>query len=712
MVTIDEVLIDGLLKQLTLEEKIGMIHSAGLFRTEGVSRLDIPPVKMSDGPMGVRREFADDAWTAVGSTDDYVTYLPANSALAATWNRELAHRIGHTLGEEARGRGKDVILSPGINIQRSPLCGRNFEYMSEDPRLIEEMVVPLIQGIQENDVAACVKHFAANSQETDRFMVDSVVSERVLREIYYPGFKAAVQKGCVLSLMGAYNRLNGEHCSHSKSLLDTVLRKEWGFDGVVVSDWGAVHSTKEAAESSLDIEMGCDSHFDENYLSKPLAEAIQKGEISTADVDKKIRDILRMMLHLKMIGPEKNLRKPGTYNTPEHRNAALAAARESVVLLKNEKSRLPLSQKNLKKLLVIGQNAEAIHSNGGGSAEIKALYEISPLMGLKTRLGGNVEIRYAKGYCIPEKEPEGSEGITAGQQEMDAKQSRTLLEEAVGLAKEYDEVILIGGLNHDYDLEALDRADLTLPYQQDDLIEAVLDANPNTVVVLVGGSPVDMSRWAHRAKAIVWGWYAGMESGGALADVLLGGTNPSGRLPVTFPKALSDSPAHRLGEFGKEGRVAYNEGVYVGYRFFDTYDVEPEFCFGHGLSYTTFDYQKIELETQKPATSSAFSIEVRVTVKNSGSRAGMETVQVYVKDTDACVTRPVHELKGFQKVFLEPEEKKTVTITLTKDAFGFYSEEKQCFLVEPGEFVIQAGSSSRDIRLTKSLQLDGSYSYQ
>ena len=389
-----------LLLKLNLDEKIAMIHGAGLFRTGEVKRLGIPSLHMSDGPMGVRMEFADDAWMPAGNTEDYVSYLPSNSAITATFSKECAYESGKVLGEEARGRGKDVILAPGINIKRSPLNGRNFEYMSEDPYLTAEQCVPLIQGIQESDVAACVKHYAVNSQETERLWVDVKVSERALREIYLPAFKAAVSRGKSLSLMGAYNLVRGQHCCESKLLLNQILREEWGYDGVVVSDWGAVHRTKETAESGLDIEMSVTSNFDEYFLADPLKEAIEKGEVSEKDIDEKVRHILGMMFELNMFEED---RKSGCYNTPEHRQKVLETARESIVLLKNENGRLPLKKEKMKKLLVIGQNADKVHSNGGGSAEIKALYEISPLMGLKSQLGGNCEVKFVKGYLAEEK---------------------------------------------------------------------------------------------------------------------------------------------------------------------------------------------------------------------------------------------------------------------------------------------------------------------
>lgn len=740
-----ETRIEELLRQLTLEEKIAMIHGDGLFQSGAVERLGIPPLKMSDGPMGVRNEFRRSEWINSGTTDDYVTYLPSNSALAATWNRELAYETGRVLGKEARGRGKDVILAPGINIKRSPLCGRNFEYMSEDPKLVEEMAVPLIKGIQENDVAACVKHFAVNNQETERLWVDTYVDERPLREIYLPGFKAAVEQAETHTLMGAYNRFRGEHCCHSKLLLSEILRKEWGFDGAVISDWGGVHDTKEAAESGLDLEMSVTPNFDEYYLANPLLKAIQDGEhgdgkekIEESDIDEKVRNILRTMLRLHMLGEDRENRKTGTYNTTEHREAVLNAARESLILLKNEDKRLPISPKGLKKLAVIGQNAEMIHSNGGGSAEIKALYEISPLMGLKTKLGGNVEVNYAKGYYIPTRQEqkelnwqqhslERKKELTKEElaealrkqklaEEESRRQGQILLEEAVALAKEVDEVILIGGLNHDYDVEGRDRKDMLLPYNQDALIEEVLKVNPNAVVVIVAGSPIQMA-WRDQAKAIVWSWYAGMEGGNALAEVLLGDVNPSGKLPETIPQKLEDSPAHKFGEFGTKETVTYKEGLYVGYRYFDTYGVKPAFCFGHGLSYTEFAYKNLEVSVREENFSAKEAdpdalVTVKVTVENTGAVDGAEAVQIYVADKEVSLERPVHELKGFQKVFLKAGEEKEVTITLHKNAFGFYNPERKCFQAESGEFEIQAASSSRDIRLRKTIQLKREYRYQ
>lgn len=739
MKRVDETKLESILKELTLEEKIGMIHGGGLFRTNGVERLSIPPLHMSDGPMGVRKDFMNEDWIPAGETEDYVSYLPSNTALASTWNKELAKTAGHVLGEEARGRGKDVILAPGINIQRSPLCGRNFEYMSEDPELIKEIVVPFIKGIQEGtDVAACVKHFALNNQETDRLLVDTTVSDRALYEIYFPGFKAAVEKAGCYTIMGAYNLFRGEHCSQSKQLLNGILREEWGYDGAVISDWGAVHDTKEAALSGLDIEMSVTDNFNEYFMADPLLDMVRIGEISgqlIGALDEKVRNILRLMLRLHMIGDERELRNTGTYNVEAHRDAVLNTAREAIVLLKNESDRLPL-KKGIRKLAVIGQNAMKFHSNGGGSAEIKALYEISPMMGLKKTLGGNTEIVYSKGYYIPEvanakeinwqkasleeqKEKENMFQVTKSVKEI----SQRYLEEAVALAKEAEEVLFIGGLNHEYDVEGKDRTTMTLPYEQDALIQALLEVNPNIVIVIMAGAPVAMD-WSEKAKAIVWYSYAGMEGGTALAELLTGKINPSGKLPMTMPKKIEDVAAHQYGEFGNPKHISLKEGIYVGYRHFDYNKIEPLFCFGHGLSYSKFIYDMLEVEVEEEIGIDLqgkilkdsdiirpFCVNVSVTIKNISQTDGAETIQVYVTDVAASVDRPLRELKGFEKIYLKAGEEKIVTIKLTMEAFGFYNEEKKCFEAEAGEFVISVGSSSRNIYLSEVIELEEGYCY-
>lgn len=688
---------EELVQKLTLDEKIGMVHGAQLFQTKGVDRLGIPPLKMSDGPMGVRQEFQPSTWQTVGLSDDLVTYLPCNSALAATWNRLLAARTGSVLGEEARGRGKDVILAPGINIKRSPLCGRNFEYFSEDPYLTKELAVPFIQGVQNWDVAACVKHFAANNQETERLWVDVKIDEKALREIYLPAFRAAVEEADSYTIMTAYNKLNGTHCYANKHLLDDILRKEWGYEGTVISDWGGVHDTKMAAEAALDIEMSVTDNFEEYYLAQPLKKAIQEGEIKEEQLDEKVIHILMLMMRMHIIeGAQENRpRKSGTYNTEEHRRETLQVARESVVLLKNEKQRLPLHPEKTKKLLVIGENAECVHSNGGGSAEIKALYEITPLMGIKTLLGGNAEVRFIKGYCRDGKVEKSDvnwqeaslengggstkTGIASVDAALKKAKRKSLQREAVELAAQYEDVILIGGLNHDCDSEGNDRADMKLPYEQDLLIKEVLKANPNTIIVMMGGSPVEMHKWINQAQAVVWNWYSGMEGGRALAEVLFGKVNPSGKLPETFYVRHTDCSAHAVGEFPGGEAVHYTEGVFVGYRYNDTFHISPQFCFGHGLSYTTFAYSNPSVRWQNGCCI------VTLEVENIGELDGKETVQVYAAPVKRLEDEPVQQLKGFEKVTLAAGEKKNAEIVVE------VPEEKRVRL--------RIGSSSRDIRL-------------
>ncbi len=707
--------IKEIIQELTLEEKIDLIHGTGLFHTGNVERLGIPQLWTSDGTMGVRKEFKDDSWFDKGLTDDYVTYLPCTSAVTSTWNRELAYRTGQIHGEEARGRGKDMILSPGINIKRHPLCGRNFEYMSEDPRVIEEMVVPYVKGVQENDVAACGKHFAANSQETARMSVDTIVDDRTLNEIYFPGFKAAIEKANMYSVMGAYNRLNGEQCCTSKKLLNGVLREKWGYDGVVVSDWGGVHDTVEAAESALDLEMDVSSEFDNYWMAKPLIEKVKEGELSEELVDKKVENILRLMFRIKMLGEERNSRKSGTYNTREHQQVAYDVAAESIILLKNEEKLLPLNRNNLGKVAVIGANANAVHADGGGSAEIKALYEITPLMGIKKALGGNVKVSYAPGYYVPGKgaRPEISwqadstktvdeNGVQVSliSEEERALRGEKCLKEAIELAKSSDTVIFVGGLDHDYDVEGLDRKDMKLPYNQDKVLEEILKINPDTVVVMVAGSPVEMP-WLDKVKSLLWSYYAGMEGGTAIADVLFGKINPSGKLSETFIKNENQCSSKCGKTFARKDSVTYEEGVMVGYRYYDTKDTDVNFCFGHGLSYTTFSYKDISVNIRADG-----KVEVSCVVANEGDVTGKEVVQVYVAPkSDGKFIRPAHELKAFEKIEIRPRETKVVKMLLEEKDFSCYDCETKKFVVQLGEYEIQIGTSSRDIRLTNVIEV-------
>ena len=707
--------IEKLLGELSLEEKLTMIHGAGLFRTGAVERLDIPAFYFSDGPHGVRAEFHNSKWISLDQNDDFVSYLPSNSTLASTWNRELAYKSGYVLGEEARGRGKDMILSPGMNIHRNPLCGRNFEYLTEDPYFAGELAVQIIKGIQEKDVSACVKHYAVNGQETDRLMVDTVVDERTLREIYLPAFKKAILEGKSYSIMGAYNKLNGSHCCEHKSLLDDILREEWGFDGTVVSDWGAVHRTKETAEVSMDIEMSVTDNFDEYFFANPLKEMVENGEISEEYIDQKVRNTLRMMYRLHMLGEDKENRKPGAYNTPEHREAMYQVAAEGIVLLQNEESKLPLDKKAVKKIAVIGKNAAVMHANGGGSSEIKALYEISPLMGIKMHVGGNVKTLYASGYLIPDKKQEGdvnwqqdsisAEALAAIPTPVDSKdmteteEGKRLLEEAISLAKECDEVIFIGGMNHEYDVEGNDRASMKLPYGQDKVIEALLEVRPDMTVVLVAGAPVEMP-WRDKAKAIVWAYYAGMETGNALADILFGKVNPSGKLAETFPVTYADTPTAKNGEFAKPGRIELKEGVFVGYRYYESKDVDVAYCFGHGLSYAEFELSDLQV-----CHAEGGKITISLSIANTGKVSGAEVVQVYTGLEVLDLQHPKKELKGFEKIFLEAGESKTIMFELSAEDFAHFDVEKKAFVTKAGNYKIMVGTSVQDIRLEEIITL-------
>lgn len=728
--------LEALLNKLTLEEKIGMIHGAGLFRTAPVERLGIPAIKFSDGPMGVRAEFQNDHWKNLDQNDDFVTYFPSNSAIAATWNPELAAASGEVLGEEARGRGKDMILAPGINIQRVPECGRNFEYMSEDPALVSAMIVPMVEGIQKSDVAACVKHFALNQQEIERLWVNVEVSEETLRELYLPGFEAAVKYGSVHSVMGAYNLYKGVHCCENQTLLNEILREEWGFDGVVVSDWGGVHDTKAAAEAAIDIEMSVTPDFNEYCLADPLLKAVRSGQVSEEKIDKKVRNILRLMLRLHAMDQR---RKPGCVNTKKHQITVRETAEESIVLLKNEDQILPLDPNAKEKILVVGDNAVRLHANGGGSAEIRALYEIPPLLGIKMLLGGNADISFAKGYAPAKKEAsdhnwqENSLDDDALEiRHVDAGLDPELLEEAVSMAKTADRVIYIGGLNHDYDIEGQDRENLLLPYGQDELIQALLTANEQMTVVMMAGSPVDMSAWKDRVKSLVWMSYAGMESGYALAEVLFGAVNPSGHLAQTLPyenrkqftgredpgsrgilafpgRPVTEGEARRMNAKLTE---SYSEGRLVGYRYYEKHHIPVQFPFGYGLSYTTFSIESpslavpavlLALDKLPEKTTLAYSA---AEVENTGSRSGKTVLQVYVGRQHPDEDEPLWELKGFCKSALAAGEKKTEVISLTARDFAHYDTGKKCFVIKKDTYEVLIGDSSQNRKSCGTFTVD------
>lgn len=560
--------IEKLIKKMTLEEKVGLLHGNSKFYVAGVERLGIPEWSLSDGPHGVRAEINRHDWAYAGWTNDSASYFPTGTAFAAAWNPELAYRRGEVLGEEARWRKKDVLLGPGVNIIRSPLCGRNFEYMSEDPYMNSVLAVAYIKGLQSRDVACSVKHFAVNNQETNRTTVDVECSERALREIYLPAFKAAVQEGGALTVMAAYNKFRGEFCAENNYLVRKILRNEWGFDGVYVTDWGAAHSTVPSMEAGLDLEMGTlIDKYEDWYYANPLIEAVKSGKVPMSLVDEKVGDVLRVMIKTNVLDPKKRF-GPGSMNTKEHQQATYDAAAEAIVLLKNQNNLLPLDFSSIKSLAVIGDNATRKHSNGGLSSEIKAVYEVTPLEALRAKWGDKVDIRFAQGYEKLSTFVEGSNnGQSSGTFSSKTQESDALLKEAVEVARTSDVALLVCGLNHDYDTESFDRLNMDIPYGQVELIQEVVKANPRTIVVMIAGSPLNMAAVDICSPAIVWAWFNGMEGGNALVDVLSGKVNPSGKMPFTTPVSLDQSPAHALGNFpGRDLKVNYEEDILVGYR--------------------------------------------------------------------------------------------------------------------------------------------------
>ena len=697
--------IEKLIKKMTLEEKVGLLHGNSKFYVAGVERLGIPEWSLSDGPHGVRAEINRHDWAYAGWTNDSASYFPTGTAFAATWNPELAYRRGEVLGEEARWRKKDVLLGPGVNIIRSPLCGRNFEYMSEDPYMNSVLAVAYIKGLQSRDVACSVKHFAVNNQETNRTTVDVECSERALREIYLPAFKAAVQEGGALTVMAAYNKFRGEFCAENNYLVRKILRNEWGFDGVYVTDWGAAHSTVPSMEAGLDLEMGTlIDKYEDWYYANPLIEAVKSGKIPMSLVDEKVGDVLRVMIKTNVLDPKKRF-GPGSMNTKEHQQATYDAAGEAIVLLKNQNNLLPLDFSSIKSLAVIGDNATRKHSNGGLSSEIKAVYEVTPLEALRAKWGDKVDIRFAQGYEKLSTFVEGSNnGQSSGTFSSKTQESDALLKEAVEVARTSDVALLVCGLNHDYDTESFDRLNMDIPYGQVELIQEVVKANPRTIVVMIAGSPLNMAAVDICSPAIVWAWFNGMEGGNALVDVLSGKVNPSGKMPFTTPVSLDQSPAHALGNFpGRDLKVNYEEDILVGYRWFDTKGLPVVYPFGYGLSYTTFNYSN--LNTDKKTYDQADTIQATFTLTNTGDREGAEVAQLYVSDPVCSVMRPVKELKGFKKVFLKPGESRRITLDIPVSSLAFYSEAQSQFVVEPGEFILQLGASASDITQRISVEV-------
>ncbi|WP_411895730.1 glycoside hydrolase family 3 C-terminal domain-containing protein [Winogradskyella sp. A2] len=694
--------IDALISQMTLEEKTGMLHGTSMFSTAGLERLGVPELKMADGPLGVREEISRDSWAPAGSDDDFATYYPAGGGLSATWNTELAYTFGFSVGEETRARDKDVLLSPAINIIRTPLGGRTYEYFTEDPFLNKKLTVPFVVGMQENDVAVCVKHYAANNQETNRDFVDVQIDERTLREIYLPAFKDAVVEAKAYSMMGAYNKFRAEYLCENSYMLNEVLRDEWGFEGIVISDWNAVHTSVKSLRSGLDIEMGTPKPFNEFYLADPLIDSVKVGKISEAEIDVHVKRILQLMHTVKRMGSED--RKTGSINTEAHFKDAYNIAKESVVLLKNSNDLLPINTSGINSIAVIGNNAMKKNALGGFGAGVKTKREVTPLEGLQNRLPESVTINYAEGYLeryAPKKK--GAVGQVAEVGEVTQEQLTTIdeldpkmLEEAINAAKNSDMAVIFAGSNRDFETEASDRADLELPFGQVELIEEVLKVNPNTIVVMIGGAPFDLGTIKQKSSALVWSWFNGSEGGNALADVLLGNVNPSGKLPWTMPKKLEDSPAHATNSFPGDMSVSYDEGLLVGYRWFDTKNVEPLYPFGYGLSYSTFDIKNVQVEKEDYTKSE--TIYVTLDVENIGEYDGKEVVQLYVSKPNSEVERATQELKGFKKVLVEKGQTKTVTLELPVKELAYYHLEQKSWTIESGNYSLKIGNSSRDIK--------------
>lgn len=698
--------VEDALNRLTLKEKVALVHAQSKFSSAGVPRLGIPDFWMTDGPHGIRPEVLWDEWEQANWTNDSCVAFPALTCLAATWNPEMSHLYGKSIGEEARYRNKTVLLGPGVNIYRTPLNGRNFEYMGEDPYLAGRMVVPYVQGVQENGVAACVKHFALNNHEVNRHTTNVIVDDRALYEIYLPAFKAAVQEGKAWAIMGAYNLYKGQHACHNQYLLNDILKGEWGFDGVVVSDWGGVHDTDQAITNGLDMEFGswtngltngASNAYDNYYLAMPYLQRLQEGKVGTKELDDKVRRILRLAFRTTM-----NTKRPwGSMLSPEHYEAARRIGEEGIVLLQNQGGLLPIDLAKAKKILVVGENAVKMMTVGGGSSSLKVQRELSPLDGIKQRVGNKAQVVYARGY-VGDASGEYN-GVVTGQNLKDDRTSEELIAEAVKEAADADYVIFIGGLNksNNQDCEDTDREGLGLPYGQDNVIQALAKANKNLVVVNISGNAVAMP-WVKEVPAIVQDWYLGSEAGSALAAVLMGDVNPSGKLPFTFPVKLEDNSAHALGEYtGKRSNevidIKYNESIFVGYRWADKQKkVKPLFPFGHGLSYTTFEYGKPTADAKTMQADG--KLTVKVTVKNTGDREGQEVVQLYIADKKSSLPRPVKELKGFQKIKLAPGESKEVSFTIEKDALSYFDDAQHAWVAEPGKFEAIIAASAADIK--------------
>ena len=716
--TVNDKKIEQVIAQMTLEEKVNMLHSKTNMSSAGVERLGIADMHYADGPFGIREEGVPNGFQSAGWTLDSATYFPTGSALAATWSKEMAYLYGTGMGMEARLRGKDVILGPAINIQRLPVGGRTYEYLSEDPILSAALALEYTKGVQDKGTAVCIKHFAVNNQETNRGSVDAQVDERTLREIYLKPFESAVVEGGAMSVMPAYNKVNGDYCSENGHLLNEILRGEWGFKGFTVSDWGGTHSTMGAMLHGLNVQM-----TGSNYLGQPVIDSIATGALTEDLVNEKVKQILRVRYAVEAVPDD--VANTKMTSQPECQDIAKRVAEKSIVLLKNE-GVLPIA-KSVKKIAVIGQNAVLKTQSGGMGAGVKALYEVTPLEGIRKRAGADVQVTYAPGYKnFPGRRwgPAPAEPNPLEATAIDEPADPALCAEAVALAREADLVIFFGGTNKSIETEGSDRKDILLPTGQETVVCALREANPNLVSVLVSGGPTDLRILEPASPAIVQAWWNGTEGGTALAEVLFGEIAPSGKLPFTFPAKLEDSPAFALGNFPDPNaggdlftlmyrqdvlkmtpaeRQAfldslpkpvskYTEGSLVGYRWFDTRNVKPMYAFGHGLSYVDFEYGAVKAAAKKDV------VKVTFTLSNKGGMTADEVVQLYVSRPDATVEWPVKELKAFERVTLAAGETKTVTLEIPVKDLRYWNVEKNAWDLEHGRLVLLLGAASDDIR--------------
>ena len=715
--TVNDKKINEIIAQMSLEEKVEMLHSKTNMSSEGVPRLGIQDIKYTDGPFGIREENGD-GFRPLGWKLDSATYFPTGSALAATWSKEMARKNGWAMGKEGRLRGKDIILGPAINIQRLPVGGRTYEYLSEDPVLAAHLSVEYTIGSQEAGTAVCIKHFALNNQETDRGSVDVIADERTMREIYLKPFEAAIKEGGAMCVMPAYNKVNGYYCSENNHLLNEILRGEWGFKGMTVSDWGGTHSTMGAALGGLCVQMTGD-----NYFGQALIDSVRNGALDESVVDAKVREILRLRFAIEPV-PE-DVANTVMTSQPETQQVAYEIAQKSIVLLKNEAGNLPIA-KDVKKIAVIGQNAVLTTAAGGIGAGVKTLYEVTPLEGIQERAAeAGIEVVYAPGYRSYKMSwgapgPLGPLDAAAPSDPADP----ALLAEAAALAKEADLVIFFGGTNKSIETEGSDRKNIDLPCGQNDVIKALYEANPNVVTVLISGGPTDLRALEPYSPAIIQGWWNGLEGGTALAEVLFGDIAPSGKLPFTFPLKLEDSPAYATGSFPGENSgedlftlmyrldatgytreqiqeyiaslpdpvSEYKEGILVGYRWFETKEVPVMYAFGHGLSYVDFEYGALSCSRKKD------NIIVTFDLKNLGNMEADEVAQLYVKRLDSKVERPLKELEAFDRITLKGGETKTVTLEFPVSELAHWDMETNGWILEPGKIEILVGSASNDIR--------------